>query len=332
MRVYRSQSSSEPQDICTCQRAVLKLVRCTALSSALKRRCSQPPDVCVCCCCCAPSLPTCVCVVAAVLPASRRVCVLLLLCSQPPDVCVCCCCCAPSLPTCVCVCVCVVAAVLPASRRVCVLLLLCSQPPHMCVVAVFLHRLRLFPDFLQQEEADWMFSTLLAELPWSQKTNYRQGESYEEPRLTCWYGELPYTYSNSTLRANTEWHPVLSGLRSSIESHSGGSFNSLLCNMYRDGRDSIAWHSDNEPSLGTRPTIASLSLGDTRVFSLRKQPPPEENGDYTYVDRLRIPLAHGSLLMMEGCTQDDWQHQVAKEYHDRGPRINLTFRTIYPEP
>ncbi|XP_041965501.1 alpha-ketoglutarate-dependent dioxygenase alkB homolog 3 isoform X4 [Alosa sapidissima] len=129
-----------------------------------------------------------------------------------------------------------------------------------------------------------------------------------------------------------KWHPVLSGLRSSIESHSGGSFNSLLCNMYRDGRDSIAWHSDNEPSLGARPTIASLSLGDTRVFSLRKQPPPEENGDYTYVERLRIPLAHGSLLMMEGCTQDDWQHQVAKEYHDRGPRINLTFRTIYPEP
>ncbi|XP_041965499.1 alpha-ketoglutarate-dependent dioxygenase alkB homolog 3 isoform X2 [Alosa sapidissima] len=193
-------------------------------------------------------------------------------------------------------------------------------------------RLRLFPDFLQQEEADWMFSTLLAELPWSQKTNYRQGESYEEPRLTCWYGELPYTYSNSTLQAKAEWHPVLSGLRSSIESHSGGSFNSLLCNMYRDGRDSIAWHSDNEPSLGARPTIASLSLGDTRVFSLRKQPPPEENGDYTYVERLRIPLAHGSLLMMEGCTQDDWQHQVAKEYHDRGPRINLTFRTIYPEP
>ncbi|KAL2093561.1 hypothetical protein ACEWY4_010873 [Coilia grayii] len=195
-----------------------------------------------------------------------------------------------------------------------------------------LSRLRLLTDFLPQVDADWMFSTLLAELPWSQKTNYRQGEAYEEPRLTCWYGELPYTYSNSTLQANSQWHPVLSSLRAAVESHSGCSFNSLLCNLYRDGKDSIAWHSDNEPSLGPRPTIASLSLGDTRLFSLRKQPAPEENGDYTYVERLRIPLSHGSLLMMEGCTQDDWQHQVAKEYHDRGPRINLTFRTIHPEP
>ncbi|XP_051548900.1 alpha-ketoglutarate-dependent dioxygenase alkB homolog 3-like [Myxocyprinus asiaticus] len=194
-------------------------------------------------------------------------------------------------------------------------------------------RLRLIPGFLQQEEADWMFSKLLAELPWSQKTNYRMmGDAYEEPRLTCWYGELPYTYSRSTMDANPEWHPVLTTLRRAIEQKSGHTFNSLLCNLYRDGKDSIGWHSDNEPSLGPQPTIASLSLGDTRVFSLRKQPLPEDKGNYTYVEHLRIPLTHGTLLLMEGCTQADWQHQVAKEYHDRGPRINLTFRTIYPEP
>ncbi|XP_028286821.1 alpha-ketoglutarate-dependent dioxygenase alkB homolog 3 isoform X2 [Parambassis ranga] len=194
-------------------------------------------------------------------------------------------------------------------------------------------RLRLMPGFLPPEEADWMFSKLLAELPWSQKTNSnRQGDAYEEPRLTCWYGELPYTYARSTMAANTQWHPLLVTLREAVEQVSGLSFNSLLCNLYRDGHDSIGWHSDDEASLGDKPTIASLSLGDTRVFSLRKQPPPEENGDYTYVERIRIPLAHGMLLLMEGATQDDWEHQVAKEYHDRGPRINLTFRTIYPEP
>lgn len=193
-------------------------------------------------------------------------------------------------------------------------------------------RLRLIPGFLQQEEADWMFSKLFAELPWSQKTNYRlMGEAYEEPRLTCWFGELPYMYSRSTLNANPEWHPVLATLRLAIEQKSGHTFNSLLCNLYRDGKDSIGWHSDNEPSLGPQPIIASLSLGDTRVFNLRKQPPPEDNGDYSYVERIRIPLAHGTLLLMEGCTQADWQHQVAKEYHDRGPRMNLTFRTIFPE-
>ncbi|XP_046889561.1 alpha-ketoglutarate-dependent dioxygenase alkB homolog 3 [Hypomesus transpacificus] len=193
-------------------------------------------------------------------------------------------------------------------------------------------RLRLFTAFLPVEEADWMFSKLLAELPWSQKTNYRQGESYGEPRLTCWYGDLPYTYAHSTMEANTQWHPLLLTLRQAVDSASGSSFNSLLCNLYRNESDSIGWHSDDEASLGTKPTIASLSLGDTRVFSLRKKPPPEENGDYTYMERLRVPLAHGTLLLMEGSTQDDWQHQVAKEYHSRGPRINLTFRTIYPEP
>ncbi|XP_028305964.1 alpha-ketoglutarate-dependent dioxygenase alkB homolog 3 [Gouania willdenowi] len=193
-------------------------------------------------------------------------------------------------------------------------------------------RLRLLPGFLSPEEADWMFSKLLAELPWSQKTNYRQGEAYEEPRLTCWFGELPYTYARSTLAANSQWHPLLVNLRKAVEQVSKCSFNSLLCNLYRDGHDSIGWHSDDEASLGPKPTIASLSLGDTRVFSLRKQPPPEENGDYTYVERIRVPLSHGTLLLMEGATQDDWQHQVAKEYHDRGPRINLTFRSMFPEP
>ncbi|XP_035252641.1 alpha-ketoglutarate-dependent dioxygenase alkB homolog 3 isoform X1 [Anguilla anguilla] len=193
-------------------------------------------------------------------------------------------------------------------------------------------RLRLLPGFLAQTEADWLFSRLLAELPWAQKTNFKHGQAYEEPRLTCWYGELPYTYSNSTLQPNTQWPAVLADLKAMVEQVSGSCFNSLLCNLYRDGKDSIAWHSDSELSLGPHPAIASLSLGDTRCFSMRKQPRPEESGDYTYVEKLKIPLSHGTLLLMEGATQEDWQHQVAKEYHDRGPRVNLTFRTVYPEP
>ncbi|XP_051916477.1 alpha-ketoglutarate-dependent dioxygenase alkB homolog 3 [Hippocampus zosterae] len=197
-------------------------------------------------------------------------------------------------------------------------------------------RLRLVPSFLPADKADWIFSKLLAELPWSQKTNVRQGEAYAEPRLTCWFGELPYTYARSTMAANTKWHPLLLNLRRAVSEASGVGggerFNSLLCNLYRDGHDSIGWHSDDEASLGPQPVIASLSLGDSRVFSLRKKPRPEENGDYTYAERIKVPLGHGALLLMEGATQDDWQHQVAKEYHDRGPRINLTFRSIFPEP
>ncbi|PWA24553.1 hypothetical protein CCH79_00011785, partial [Gambusia affinis] len=170
---------------------------------------------------------------------------------------------------------------------------------HFVIFVLNALRLRLRPGFLTPEEADWMLSKLLAELRWSQKTNYRLGEAYEEPRLTCWYGELPYTYARSTMAANTQWHPLLVALREAVEQASGCTFNSLLCNLYRDGHDGIGWHSDDEASLGPEPTIASLSLGDTRVFSLRKQPSA---------------------------------HQVAKEYHDRGPRINLTFRTIHQEP
>ncbi|XP_033913063.1 alpha-ketoglutarate-dependent dioxygenase alkB homolog 3-like isoform X1 [Acipenser ruthenus] len=193
-------------------------------------------------------------------------------------------------------------------------------------------RLRLIPSFLPVSEADWMLAQLLADLPWKQKSNLLHGVSYEEPRLTCWFGELPYTYSHSTLQPNTQWHPVLAELRQRVELASGHSFNSLLCNLYRDGKDSIAWHSDSEPSLRPRPTIGSLSLGDTRNFEMRKQPAAEEDRDYTYAERIRVPLSHGTLLLMEGAVQEDWQHQVPKEYHDRGPRINLTFRMIYPEP
>lgn len=177
-----------------------------------------------------------------------------------------------------------------------------------------------------------MFSRLLHELPWSQKTNYSRGESYEEPRLTCWFGDLPYTYSHSTMKANTQWPPDILSLRSRLLSDLGLRLNSVLCNLYRNGHDSIAWHSDDEASLGPHPTIASISLGDTRVFSLRKKPLEGDGGVFTYSPHIKVPLSHGTLLVMEGATQDDWQHQVAKEYHDRGPRINLTFRTIHPEP
>ncbi|NP_001405623.1 alpha-ketoglutarate-dependent dioxygenase alkB homolog 3 isoform d [Mus musculus] len=132
--------------------------------------------------------------------------------------------------------------------------------------------------------------------------------------------------------ASERWLPVLWTLKSRIEENTSHTFNSLLCNFYRDEKDSVDWHSDDEPSLGSCPVIASLSFGATRTFEMRKKPPPEENGDYTYVERVKIPLDHGTLLIMEGATQADWQHRVPKEYHSRQPRVNLTFRTVYPDP
>ncbi|XP_071502202.1 alpha-ketoglutarate-dependent dioxygenase alkB homolog 3-like [Diadema antillarum] len=191
-------------------------------------------------------------------------------------------------------------------------------------------RITLTRNFLLPEEADYVFAVLRDEIPWTQKRNTIQGQEFDEPRLTCWYGEYSYAYSRVRWEANTEWHETLLYVKSRIEETTGFTFNSCLLNFYRSGKDHVSWHSDDEPALGSKPTIASVSLGDSRIFEMRKKPPPEENGDYTYMEKLRIPLTHGSLLMMEGASQDDWQHQVPREYHDREARINLTFRTIHP--
>lgn len=193
-------------------------------------------------------------------------------------------------------------------------------------------RVCLYPGFVDLKEADWILEQLCQDVPWKQRMGIREDITYPQPRLTAWYGELPYTYSRVTMEPNPHWLPVLWTLKSRIEENTGHTFNSLLCNFYRDEKDSVDWHSDDEPSLGSCPVIASLSFGATRTFEMRKKPLPEENGDYTYVERVKIPLDHGTLLIMEGATQADWQHRVPKEYHSRERRVNLTFRTVYPDP
>ncbi|KAK3098692.1 hypothetical protein FSP39_022094 [Pinctada imbricata] len=196
-------------------------------------------------------------------------------------------------------------------------------------------RLRFFPQFIDPDEANDLYDDLYHNIPWRQRNDVdkKTGESFLQPRLTAWYGDFPYSYSGLTHEPNTEWLGSLKLLKDRLEEITGVKFNSMLANMYRDGHDSVAWHSDDESSLGPEPTIASLSFGDTRNFEFRKKPPQSPDGayDYTYSERLKIPLTHGSLLIMEGCSQADWQHRVPREYHDRDPRINLTFRVINPE-
>ncbi|XP_020909818.1 alpha-ketoglutarate-dependent dioxygenase alkB homolog 3-like [Exaiptasia diaphana] len=165
------------------------------------------------------------------------------------------------------------------------------------------------PNFLSRDEKDWMFQQLESEIPWDSKKIKIKGEYHVQPRLTAWFGDFPYTYSG-------------------LFTQTGLTFNSMLANLYRDDKDSVDWHSDDEPSLGNQPVIASLSLGDTRNFELRKK--PTQGNDFSLMPHVKIPLASGSLLIMKGSTQDDWQHRVPKEYHHRDPRINLTFRNISP--
>ncbi|XP_025734103.1 alpha-ketoglutarate-dependent dioxygenase alkB homolog 3 isoform X3 [Callorhinus ursinus] len=135
-------------------------------------------------------------------------------------------------------------------------------------------RVCLYPGFIDLKEADWVLQQLCEVVPWKQKTGIRDDVTYKQPRLTAWYGELPYTYSRITMEPNPHWHPVLRTLKDQIEENTGHTFNSLLCNLYRSEKDSVDWHSDDEPSLGRCPVIASLSFGATRSFEMRRKPPP----------------------------------------------------------
>jgi alkylated DNA repair dioxygenase AlkB len=102
-----------------------------------------------------------------------------------------------------------------------------------------------------------------------------------------------------------------------VESHCGETFNSVLANLYRDGRDSVGWHSDDEPALGAEPVIASVSLGVARMFYMKHK---SEKADW------KILLTRGSLLLMKSATQRYWKHALPKDKKIQEPRINLTFR------
>jgi alkylated DNA repair dioxygenase AlkB len=140
------------------------------------------------------------------------------------------------------------------------------------------------------------------------------------PRLTAWHGEAGYVYSGIAMQP-AAWTPALLEIKRCAEHHAGQGFNSVLLNLYRDGRDSVSWHADNEPGLGRDPVIASLSLGATRRFQLKHR----RNGL-----RVAIDLEHGSCLVMAGATQHHWLHQLPKTARPVGPRVNLTFRRMMP--
>ncbi|HSX60936.1 MAG TPA: alpha-ketoglutarate-dependent dioxygenase AlkB [Tahibacter sp.] len=166
-----------------------------------------------------------------------------------------------------------------------------------------------------------LFARLRAEIAWEQHHLQIFGRRVASPRLSCWVGDAGavYTYSGTRF-APHPWTPVLSRLRSELETLCAQPFNSVLCNLYRDGRDSMGWHSDDERELGPEPTIASLSFGATRRFRLRHKRDP--------ASMLDLPLPSGSLLLMAGATQRNYRHDLPRALRVVEPRINLTFRQI----
>jgi len=180
--------------------------------------------------------------------------------------------------------------------------------------------LYLIKQFYRQPESGQLFAQLQAGLSWQEEAIFIYGRWVKVPRLMCWYGDPDawYRYSGVNHRP-MPWTPVLQAIREKVERQCQCRFNSVLANLYRDGNDSMGCHADDEKELGPNPVIASLSLGDERLFRLYHKKTKE---------KLDIVLGHGDLLVMAGTLQYHWMHAVPKTKKLKNPRINLTFRKI----
>lgn len=187
-------------------------------------------------------------------------------------------------------------------------------------------RLEWLPAFLTAVESEQAMVDLHSSVPWSNHTVRMFGRSMPSPRMSCWMGEPEalYRYSGQDY-APLPWLPRIQTWRMRLEQSTGAHFNSVLLNLYRDGKDHMGWHADDEPELGPEPTIASLSLGAARDFVLKPRAKP-------CAERIVVPLASGDLLLMRGCLQRDWLHALPVRKRVGGPRINLTWRRIFVRP
>lgn len=177
-----------------------------------------------------------------------------------------------------------------------------------------------FGNILTSEQANHYFETLLTTIEWRNDEAILFGKRIETKRKVAWYGDHPYsyTYSNSTKTA-LHWTKELLELKDLAEKQTGAHYNSCLLNLYHDGSEGMAWHSDGEKMLVKHGSIASLSLGAERNFGFKHK---------TGKQVVSVLLQHGSLLEMKGVTQEYWLHRLPPTTKVTRPRINLTFRQI----
>ncbi|ALM48442.1 DNA methylase [Flavobacterium psychrophilum] len=177
-----------------------------------------------------------------------------------------------------------------------------------------------YGNMLTETLATQYFNILLNDIPWQHDEAVIYGKRIVTKRKVAWYGDdaYDYTYSRTTKTA-LPWTPALLELKELVEKTCNTIFNSCLLNLYHDGDEGMAWHSDDEKALGKNTAIGSLSLGAVRKFSFRHKQTSEKK---------EIILDNGSLLVMQGTTQTHWLHRLPKSTKIKHPRINLTFRTI----
>ncbi|WP_296705469.1 alpha-ketoglutarate-dependent dioxygenase AlkB [Algoriphagus sp.] len=180
---------------------------------------------------------------------------------------------------------------------------------------------KYYGKFLSKETSDRFFKLLLNEIDWKQEPIKIFGKAVMQPRLTALYGDQGKIYQYSGIQMiPILWTDFLLEIKEKVESLTNSGFTHVLLNQYRDGQDSMGWHRDNEISLGKKPTIASVSFGAVREFQMRLY---KEKSN-----KIKIPLEHGSLLMMGEESQQYWEHQLPKTKKVNSTRINLTFRKI----
>ena len=183
--------------------------------------------------------------------------------------------------------------------------------------------LRFDPHWLPRPEADTLLDRLMDEIRWETHRIRMFGREVDSPRRSGWIGDpgTSYVYSRTRFEPRP-WPPAVQAIRARIDEAAGVVMNSVLANLYRDGNDAMGWHSDDEPELGPRPVIASLSLGGTRRFSFKHR--------HDATKKFALDLPHGSLLVMAGDTQANWRHALPRTLRAVPPRLNLTFRRILP--
>lgn len=182
--------------------------------------------------------------------------------------------------------------------------------------------LHYYPGAFTVQESAAFLMKLRNTVNWTRREIQLYGRRIMMPRLIAWYADdgMEYEYSGQASLRN-DWTPELLTIKTRVETISRYAFNGALLNFYRDGNDSMSWHSDDERSLGVNPVIASVSFGATRVFKLRHRRDRS-------IEPLTLSLTSGSLLIMRGETQRHWQHQLPKTKKVTGERINITFRRI----
>lgn len=171
-----------------------------------------------------------------------------------------------------------------------------------------------------KQKSDFYYDYLLNQIPWENDEAIIFGKLILTKRKVAWFGEKPfeYTYSKRTKYAKF-WTPELLELKQKCEEVTGETYNSCLLNLYHDGSEGMAYHSDGEKDLKKHGAIASLTFGAERKFLFKHK---------TTKEKVEIFLEDGSLLVMKGTTQDHWLHRLPPTTKVKTPRVNLTFRTI----